>query len=108
LVGIFGEDWEGIGKGMVLPARSCKDHYRRYMNFKKGPWKRSEEDKLRELVGELGPRRAHIAEMLGTKRSALDVRNKWRKIKNIRPWPTFPPQTDAALDDDLFHFDEDL
>jgi hypothetical protein len=109
LIELFGEDWDEIGRGMMMPPYSCHDHYTRYMKFSKAPWTSAEEGRLRELVGELGTRWVWIAESLGTKRSGGDVRNRWKKIKNMKitPIAEFLPPQEAVADDDFFHFDED-
>jgi hypothetical protein len=115
MIDMFGEDWETIGVNLGIAPRACHDHYRRTMKvINRAPWTKDEERRLREYVADIGPRWQFIAEGLGTNRSQADVRNRWTKIKdlpetpveNIAP-PSLSPR-EAELDDEFFHFPDDL
>ena len=84
LVEEYGENqWDAIALQLIgRNERQCRDRWHYYLspNVNKKPWTEEEDEQLRNLIFEVGPRWVHIARIMNT-RNDIQVKNLWMVIQ---------------------------
>ena len=84
LVKKFGEnEWATISSHLIgRNERQCHDRWFYYLSpaVNKEPWTQEEDDLLRKLIDEVGPRWVNISKIMRT-RNDIQVKNRWMVLK---------------------------
>ena len=91
LVNHYGnKDWRLIAKS--LPNRTTRQVRERFKNFlspelENGPWSREDDDLLKKLYAEYGPKWSKIAACFKN-RSEVNIKNRWTSITKVNKYAT--------------------